>query len=125
MQVSLNPSNLKGWQGEVLVVGIEEGRLEEQIIHLEPLCDNSLSTRLCQENFTAKAGQVSKFHLFKGSPQKLVLVGLGEQEKLQLENIREAAAIGARESIGHTGTIGFFFPKPHILTRPRQGTRIL
>ncbi len=110
MQVSLIASGLNSWSGSVLVFGVLEGNLEEQLHPLEEVVKGPLIKNLNQQNFIGKAGESINFQLLEPPIQKLVLVGLGKPEKLLLEGFRNAAALGAQSSIGNDGTLGIVLP---------------
>ncbi len=110
MEISITPEQLQDWNGTVLISGILQETLEEQMNCLERLAGGSLQKRLVANGFTAKSGDVETFQLLTGKIEKLILVGLGEANTLAIEDLRTAASIGAKESIGHSGTLGILLP---------------
>ncbi|HGY5539232.1 MAG TPA: leucyl aminopeptidase [Prochlorococcus sp.] len=110
MEICLFPATLNSWTGDVLVVGMLEGDMEERLKDLEKRCGGSLEQSLKQKMFTAKSGEIASFQLLQSKPSQLVIVGLGEAQKLILDDLRKAAALGARASIGSSGTLGMMLP---------------
>ena len=110
MEICLFPATLNSWTGDVLVVGMLEGDMEERLKDLEKRCGGSLEQSLKQKMFTAKSGEIASFQLLQSKPSQLVIVGLGEAQKLMLDDLRKAAALGARASIGSSGTLGMMLP---------------
>ena len=63
MEISLSPKTLQEWKGAVLVVGLTEGSLHNQLAPIENLCQISLKNNLEQLDFTAKTTEVQAFSL--------------------------------------------------------------
>tara|TARA_Y100001968_G_C19454354_1_gene771410 strand:+ start:7540 stop:9018 length:1479 start_codon:yes stop_codon:yes gene_type:complete len=111
MKISINAKGLNNWEGSVIVMGLLENNYENQLSQLKEVIDTaSLTKTLDKENFLAKKGEVISFQLMQENPSKLVIVGLGQPEKLLLEDIRNAASKAARESLGTQGKAGIIFP---------------
>ena len=112
MNISITTQDISSWNGSVLVLGVLEGRVEElfSTLNLQGL-KSKLSSQLSKSNFCAKAREKKVFQLLDfGELEKIVLIGLGNPEGLELDDIRNAAAIGSRESIGSEGSLGMIFP---------------
>ncbi len=110
MRFSLNLNSLEEWRGTVLLTGLFEDELTTGLEPLDKLCEASLSSRLNSQNFKGKKGELIHFHILKGSIEKLLIVGLGAKEDLRLEDLRQAAAKGARACTGFQGSLGVFLP---------------
>ncbi len=110
MQIVLNLANVQDWSGAVLVVGLLEDDLKEQLSNLEKLFEGLLLKNLDHQDFSAKSGEMACFQILKESSQKIVLVGMGTSNKLSLNELRKAVAIGARACIGTSGSLGMLFP---------------
>ncbi len=110
MELSLNSEGLKDWDGSVLIVGVTQEKIEDQLNQLKNTHTKFINKKLKANNFKGKAGEISTFHLIDNSPCKLVLVGLGEAQNVLVDDLRTAAAIGARESFGNSGKLGVIFP---------------
>ncbi len=110
MQISLNSASLQNWTGNVLLVGLLEGNLEEQLSHLEKLCDGLLIKRLEKQEFSAKPGDFASFNFLKGNPEKLILIGLGKPQNLQLDDLRVGVSKGIRSGVEDKGSLGILFP---------------
>ncbi len=110
MEISLIPAGLDSWSGNVLIVGLIEGKTEEQLDAIDRRYDIQTKKVLTKLNFTPKLGKTSTFQLLEKSPEKLIFVGLGKQEDITLDDLRKAAASGARSSIGNIGSLGIIFP---------------
>ena len=112
MNISITTQDISSWNGSVLVLGVLEGRVEElfSTLNLQGL-KSKLSSQLSKSNFCAKAKEKKVFQLLDfGELEKIVLIGLGNPEGLELDDIRNAASIGSRESIGSEGILGMIFP---------------
>ncbi len=110
MEISLNPAEPRNWHGSVLILGVFERDLVEQIKTLELQYQKYLLERLKENNFKGKPGEVSSSHLLGDYSHKLILIGLGNPENLLLDDLRKATAIGIRESIGSKGKLGIALP---------------
>ena len=110
MKISLNSAGLKDWNGSVLIFGIFSKELEEQLSKIDLPDKSYLIKRLKEQNFKAKSGEISSFDLLGRTPYKLILVGLGESKSLLIDDLRKAAAIGARASLGINGKLGVILP---------------
>ncbi|KGG16227.1 MULTISPECIES: leucyl aminopeptidase [unclassified Prochlorococcus] len=111
MQISLNQESLQSWSGSVLAIGLLEENIEEQLKILEGIFDSkALANHLEEKNFFGKNGEKVKLEVIGGSPEKLILVGLGKLEELLIDHLRDGAALASRESAGSQGKLGVFFP---------------
>ncbi|WP_320667092.1 leucyl aminopeptidase [Prochlorococcus sp. MIT 1307] len=110
MEISLNPSGIKNWDGSILILGLYEGKIEEQLNKYEHPHQETLVKELQKINFKAKTGEVTKFQLLGQTPAQVILVGLGEPKALLLDDLRKAASIGARASFGSSGKLGIMLP---------------
>tara|TARA_Y100001968_G_C19446810_1_gene765840 strand:+ start:1625 stop:3103 length:1479 start_codon:yes stop_codon:yes gene_type:complete len=111
MKISINSDNLNNWEGSVLVIGLLSGGYENQLNHLKKIIKlDFLLKTLTDENFLAKNGQILSLQLMQENPKKIIIVGLGQPEKLTIDNIRNAASIAARASLGMRGKLGIIFP---------------
>ena len=103
MQISFKIESLKGWDGNVVIIGIFEDDLETQLLHLESRIASEVIKQLKKQNFLANTGDVRTFQLMEGNLEKLIIVGLGKADENHLDVLRKASAKGARESIGSNG----------------------
>ncbi len=111
MKITVNQKSLSEWSGQVLVIGLVEGSIENQLKNLDGICDlKSLALYAKARDFSAKPGEIIKLDFLNSSPEKLILIGLGKVEELSINNLREGACLASRSSIGSTGKIGVFFP---------------
>ncbi len=115
MQISLNPTGLKkDWDGNVLAIGLLQDSLNQQLQNLEESLNYKIIDYLKNQSFSAKEDQIFSCQILTGKPDKLILIGLGESENLQLADLRKASAIAARESIGFEGSLGIMMPWDHF-----------
>ena len=106
MRLSISSTNLKEWSGDVLVVGLPKGEPSTTAAHLESRFPG-VSTALSQQAFEGKTGQKLVLNpLANANPQRLVLIGLGDADSIDLDGLRAAAAAGAQASIGCNGCLG-------------------
>ena len=110
MQICLNNADLKEWDGEVLIIGILEGNLKEQLISLEERLEGSLIKALEEKNFSGKKDETTTFEFLKGNPSTLILIGMGEASDLRLNDLRNAAAKAARSCPKRKEKIGIKLP---------------
>ena len=110
MEICLFPATLQSWTGDVLMVGMFEGKMEERFNELETVCKGSLMQSLEKQMFKGKSGEIATVQLLQNKPNLLVLVGLGEPQKMRLDDLRKAAALGAKASLGCSGTLGMMLP---------------
>ena len=111
MPISLSPSQIKDWVGSVLVIGVLEGNIETQLTDLQATLETDfLFKTLAQQNFQGKAGEFITLNVMKENPKKIILIGLGSPEQLGIENMRQAAASGARACLGISGKLGVLLP---------------
>ncbi len=87
------------WTGDALALGLTPADLEltGELATLDERCDGALSETIAAGEFDGKAGASSVLRVSRHSPiRKLILVGLGDRDALQLDNLRLAAATIAR-----------------------------
>jgi len=85
--------------GDVLIVARARGErgLPAPLGKLDAALNRVLTQALAEEGFEGKVGQTAHFHtLGRFSVKRIVLVGIGERSRLDLEAIRKAASAGAR-----------------------------
>ena len=110
MEIKLHNGGIHSWAGTVLLVGLLNKNLESNIKELEEYLEFKIETRLKHKKFTGEIGDKAIFEVFQGKHEKIIFVGLGEPENLSLNDLRKAAAIGAKSSVGCEGELGIFFP---------------
>ena len=110
MEISVAPKNLQVWSGSLLVVGLLEENLEEQLVPLKTRFGDILIKSIEKKNFTGKSKEIVSYQLINDSLEKLVLLGLGKAEDLVLDDLRNATAIAAKESLEEDGVLGMYFP---------------
>ncbi len=110
MEISINPGEIKNWDGSTLILGVFADDFEKQLGKLELPKGISLAARLKENNFHGKTGELFSCNFLESTPNKFILIGLGQPENLLLNDLRKAAAIGARASIGNSGKLGIILP---------------
>ncbi|KGG11944.1 MULTISPECIES: leucyl aminopeptidase [Prochlorococcus] len=111
MQVSIFQQNLNSWKESILVLGLLEGDIDSQLNVLNHICDTKvLSHSLKEKDFSAKKGEIEVFQLIDKQPKKIIFIGLGQAEKLLLNDLRNATALSMKKSIGTVGNIGILLP---------------
>ena len=99
------------WFGSVLIVGVLQEKIENQISSLNGIIKESfLKQKLNEANFNGEKKQKLSIELIEGNFKKLIFVGLGSPENLLIEDFRIAASIGTRESFGYEGKLGLLLP---------------
>ena len=111
MKITINSAGPADWSGSVLLIGLTTGNYEEQLQGLNHLANKDLLIEhLSNQKFSAKRGEMVSFQLLTAEPTKLIFIGLGQPDDLEINDIRQAASSGARASIGFTGTLGVILP---------------
>ena len=109
MRLSLSSASLQDWNGDVLVAGVLEGDAAGTIGRLEQRFPG-LNAALEAQEFKAKASEQVALTPLSSSPSKVVVLGLGKAERLDLDALRLAAARAAKASIGRNGRLGVLLP---------------
>tara|TARA_Y100001968_G_scaffold333507_1_gene396787 strand:+ start:8201 stop:9679 length:1479 start_codon:yes stop_codon:yes gene_type:complete len=111
MKITINSAGLQDWSGSVLLIGLTEGDFNQQLNDLGQLANKELLLdHLKKQNFKANPGEIFSCHLLTSDAIKLIFIGLGKLEKLELKDIRQAASLGVRASVGFTGKLGVILP---------------
>ena len=111
MKFSISSTDISDFTGSILLIGVLEESFPEYIGLLEnKLNKESLKEYLAEKDFSGKTGQKYIIDLVDKGLNKLILIGLGKAKDLSLNELRKATAIGLRQSIGDTGSLGIFFP---------------
>ena len=122
MQIQGAKTTLVGWNGDALAIGLTEDthELTEELAQFDQEISGVLSTLLQEEEFDGKPKSVLVTRIAGQSPiRKLILVGLGKAEELQLSDFRNGAAkvarLGKKEKVK---TLGIYFPS--LIDQPEQ-----
>ena len=111
MQISAVSKDINEWSGSVLIAGILEGTIENQINSFKTIIkDTYLSQRINDSNFEGQKSQKLSIELIEGKIKKIIFVGLGKPENLRIEDLREAASIGTSEVLSFERKLGISFP---------------
>ncbi len=100
MEFSCTSASLADWSGHALAVGLFEndtGALRQAV---EARFGSGVGALLEQRRFKGKVGESACLSLLGGAPATLVLVGLGEPARFDLEALRSSAAAVARAAAG-------------------------
>lgn len=102
LEVRVAPADLATWQGDCLVVGCAQS--EDPVTLPEPLAaldrdrwSGIVSEAIAESEFKGKAGSSVSTRV-GDRIRKVVLVGLGDAEKLSLEALRRSVASGLRQA---------------------------
>ena len=98
IEIQHSTVNFKELSSEGIVIGVFEGEKLEHpdLIALDNLFDNGISTLIERNEIK---GQVKEFHIlhnFKGEIRKLIVLGLGKRKSFSKDSIRNFVAKGAR-----------------------------
>ena len=103
MLFTLSSDGLSTWSGEVLAVGLFKDQPVTELDNRWP----GLAKTLSREQFSGKPGQQLVLNLLEASsPQRLVVMGLGDAAAFNLDGVRRAAATAARAAGSSTGRLG-------------------
>ena len=110
MQISFKKGFNGGWTGSVLAIGLLEDDIEGQLIDIEKELGLSIHKKLKEIDFIAKEGEVQTYELLTGAPEKIIFIGLGQSENLNISIFREAAGKIARASKPKKKKLGVYLP---------------
>ena len=111
MQISAVSKQINEWTGSVLIAGVLEGTMENQINLFNTIIkDTYLEQRFNDAKFEGKRSQKLSVELVEGKIKKIVFVGLGKAENLLINDLRKAASIGTRQVFSYERKLGIFFP---------------
>ena len=111
MQISAVSKEINEWSGSVLITGVLEGTIESQINSFKAIIkDTYLSQRFNDAKFEGKKNQKLSIELTEGKIKKIIFVGLGKAENLQIEDLRKAASTVTRQILGYEKKLGLSFP---------------
>ncbi len=110
MKISVNAGTADKWSGDLLIIGILEGQLDNPLNLLEERFGKQSKDCFERNKFSGKKNESLTFHLLDRNPEKVICVGLGKPEELLLTDFQKAAALGARSSLGSAGKLGVLFP---------------
>ncbi len=99
MNITIQPSALLDFRGDGLVVGLFEEQLPltGELSELDHKLAGQLSEIIAEDKFKAKTGSKISLRCGPGFPfKKVILAGLGTEEKYNLDGARQAAANAAR-----------------------------
>ncbi|MEM6446629.1 MAG: leucyl aminopeptidase [Cyanobacteria bacterium P01_D01_bin.123] len=102
LEVNVAPANLATWQGDCLVIGCAQSdnpvTLPEALATLDrERWSSLLAEAIAEEEFKGKPGSTLALRV-GDSIRKIVLVGLGNTDKLKLETLRRTVAAGLRQA---------------------------
>ena len=112
MEIRCSSATARDWTGEALVVGLfsdAPGDSSREL--LKARFGDALLERMERRRFKAKPGESLVLELLNQEPSTLVLVGLGAAAEFNLEQLRKAAAIGAKAANGSgASSVGLALP---------------
>ncbi len=115
MQIHIRKANLARLRAPLLCVPLHEGeRLQEALVGLDKACGGSIGAVLRAGDFRGKLGtQVTLYNTNPTGPRRLVLLGAGKEQDLDLERMRQVAA-RAMARAGELGvpSVALLFPSP-------------
>ena len=96
MQISAVSKEINEWSGSVLIAGIIEGTVTRQINSFKTIIkDTYLHQRFNDEKFEGKKNQKFSIELIEGKIKKIIFIGLGTAETLQIDDLRKASELGS------------------------------
>jgi leucyl aminopeptidase len=90
---------LLNWTGDALAIGLFEDSVEltGDLAQLDRMLHGTLSELIAETEFKGDAGSTAVTRVGSNSPiRKIIIVGLGKQEALKLDNLRRSSAASAR-----------------------------
>ncbi len=122
MEFSCPSTPLSDWSGDTLGVGLFEGEAGERLEALETRFGPGLQALLERRSFKGKPGECISLTLLRPIPLQLVLVGLGEPGRFDLEALRRGVAAIARAA-GPGPELGLVLPTEGL--EPRSAARAM
>jgi leucyl aminopeptidase len=114
MDLRVTDISLLQWVGDGLAVGLfeDQGELSGALATLDEQLSGTLKELIAEVEFKGKEGSSASARVGSGSAvRKLILVGLGKAEGLQLNGLRRAGAAAARAAKKEKcKTLGVSFP---------------
>ncbi|NCV92577.1 MAG: hypothetical protein EBW30_07260, partial [Synechococcaceae bacterium WB7_3xG_012] len=112
MEIRCSSATARDWTGEALVVGLfSDAPGEGSRELLKSRFGEALLARMERRRFKAKPGESLVVELLDQQPSTLVLVGLGAAADFNLEQLRHAAAMGAKAANGSgASSLGLALP---------------
>ncbi len=92
MEFSCPSTPLAEWSGDTLGVGLFQGETGERLVALEARFGPGLQALLERQSFKGKPGECVTLTQLQPTPLRLVLVGLGEPGRFDLDALRSGAA---------------------------------
>jgi leucyl aminopeptidase len=123
MEFRCTPASWTDWNGDTLAVGLFQAENDPARQGLIERFGDSLSDLLERRRFKAKPGEILTLSLLGTSPSTLLIVGLGEPDRFDLEGARLAAAGIAKALAGAGGELGIALPLEGI--EPADAARAL
>ena len=109
MRFSLSSNGLQEWNGNVLAVGLPQGDADATATALEQRFAG-ITDALKQQEFKGKPGDQLVITPLGAGPERLVVLGLGDADGIDIDRLRGAAARAAKAAIGCGGTLGLQLP---------------
>ena len=101
MKISISTDSIINYRGDAIILSIYEGEksLRGPTLAADKKVNGLISRLIANRELTGKVGEVIVLHECPGmSMKKIILVGLGKPEDLNLETIRRAAAAAAKKA---------------------------
>ena len=111
MQISAVTKEINDWSGSVLIIGVLEGSIENQINSFKSIIKHTyLSERFKDAKFEGKKNQKLSIEPIEGKIKRLIFVGLGKVENLVISDLRKATSITITQAFSYETRLGIFFP---------------
>ena len=111
MQFSTFQQDLNTWQGSSLIFGIVEEDLKNQLQKIDFIIDSKLLLeKINQKKFKGEKGKILNFDFFDQRLQTLKIIGLGESQNINSNDIKNSLADVIRKSSDKEEKISILFP---------------
>ena len=111
MQFSTLQQDLNTWQGSLLIFGIVEEDLNNQLQKIDFIIDSKLlQEKIIQKKFKGEKGKVLNFDFFDQRLQSLKIIGLGESKNINSNDIKNSLADVIRKSSDKEEKISILLP---------------
>jgi len=121
MKIEFTKQEVTKLQADLLVLGHYKNttKPQDQLAEVDKALEGAISDLIQQGDITGKAKETTLLHTFgKIAAKRILVIGMGEQEKLNQDDVRELAAIAIKNAIKvkakKVASIPFGYNHPNI-----------
>tara|TARA_Y100001978_G_scaffold197667_1_gene208868 strand:+ start:730 stop:2208 length:1479 start_codon:yes stop_codon:yes gene_type:complete len=111
MQFSIFQNPINTWQGSLLIIGLYEDNIYEQLEKINFIIDPKVFLeKINNRNFLGEKGDFLSLELLNQKLNSLVLIGLGKDKVLKTNNLRNSLADCIRKTLDKEAKITILLP---------------